>query len=236
MAHLKSHFWLLAFCLLCFLSLPVRADLITFSTRPTFNTAAPGLPVETFESASTPPGGAQACNGPVSSASGGGCFPIGGLLPGVVYNASDPDEPRNLTVLGAGFATVGNSSRVLGTGFALDTLNLTFASANAIGFDVFYGLVPGNVAISVFDSSDVLLGTFTVFAPIGGTFFGVISDSGNIGRINIASLNTQPLEQVDNVAFGLAAPVPEPMTLLLLGTGLAGVIFKVRSRRKMPSN
>jgi hypothetical protein len=32
---------------------------------------------------------------------------------------------------------------------------------------------------------------------------------------------------------GTHEPIPEPTTLLLLGTGLAGVIAKVRSRRKL---
>jgi len=235
MTHFKIHYCLLALALLAFLSVPARADLVTFASRPTFNAAAPGLPVETFETSSVAPGAVATCNGPVSSAMGGGCFPVGGLVPGVVYNASVA-APGNLVVLGASFATVGNTSRVLGPNIFADTFNLTFASANAIGFDVFAGLAAGNVAISVFDSADVLLGSFTVFAPTGGTFFGVISTMGNIGRINIASANNGG-ELVDNVAFGTAGPaVPEPMTILLLGTGLAGVAAKIRRKRKSVSD
>jgi len=166
---------------------------------------------------------------------GGGCFPVAGLLPGAVYNASVATQP-NLVVLGAAFASVGNASRVLGPNRFADTFNITFANANAVGLDVFAGLSPGNVAISVFDSADVLLGTFTVFAPTGGTFFGVISTTSNIGRLNIASANNGG-ELVDNVAFGRSGPaVPEPMTILLLGTGLGGVVAKVRRRRKVVSD
>ncbi|MBA2527008.1 MAG: PEP-CTERM sorting domain-containing protein [Pyrinomonadaceae bacterium] len=236
MTHFRIHYCLLAFALLAFLSVPARADLITFTSRPAFNAAAPGLPVETFESASVPPGGVATCNGPVSSAMGGGCFPIGGLLPGAVYNASVL-TPGNLVVLGAGFPGVGNTSRVLGPNSFAATLNLTFANANAVGFDVFPGPAAGNVAITVFDGADVLIGTFSVLSPVGGTFFGVINTMGNIGRINIASQSTAPGELVDNVAFGTAgAAVPEPMTVLLLGSGLAGLAAKVRRRRKSLSD
>jgi len=235
MTPFKIHYCLLAFALLAFLSVPVRADLVTFTSRPAFNAAAPGLPVETFESAPVAPGAVITCMGPVSSTMGGGCFPAAGLLPGAVYNASVATQP-NLVVLGAAFASVGNASRVLGPNRFADTFNVTFANANAVGFDVFAGLSPGNVAITVFDSADVLLGTFTVFAPTGGTFFGVISTTSNIGRINIASANNGG-ELLDNVAFGRTGPaVPEPMTILLLGTGLGGVVVRVRRRRKVVSD
>ena len=67
-----------------------------------------------------------------------------------------------------------------------DTLDLTFESASAVGFDVFPGFVaPGDVLISVFDSVNAPMGTFTILASPGGTFFGVLSDSGLIGRINV---------------------------------------------------
>ena len=236
MTPFKIHYCLLAFALLAFLSVPVRADLVTFTSRPAFNAAAPGLPVETFESAPVAPGAVMPCMGPVSSTMGGGCFPAAGLLPGAVYNASVATQP-NLVVLGAAFASVGNASKVLGPNRFADTFNIMFADANAVGFDVFAGLAPGNVAISVFDSADVLLGTFSVFAPTGGTFFGVISTTSNIGRLNIASANNGG-ELVDNVAFGRTGPaaVPEPMTILLLGTGLGGVVARLRRRRKFVSN
>ncbi len=233
MTHFKPRRCLLALASLVFLSLPAYADLITFSTRPTFNAAAPGLPVETFESGLVAPGAVRACNGPLSSAMSSTCFPLGGLLPGVVYNASDASS-ANMVVLGAGLPGVDNTSKVLGPNALRDTFNLTFANANAVGFDVLPGPVAGNVAISVFDSANTPLGVFTVAAPIGGTFFGVIFTTGTIGRINVASQSTAPGELIDNLAFGtaVATAVPELTTMLLLGTGLAAIGAAVRKRRK----
>jgi hypothetical protein len=64
-------------------AVPAQAALITFSSRALFAAAAPGLPVETFESGLVAPGAVTVCSGPVSSASASACFPLGGLLPGV---------------------------------------------------------------------------------------------------------------------------------------------------------
>jgi hypothetical protein len=109
----------------------------------------------------------------------------------------------------------------VGPNLFVDTFNLTFSTANAIGFDFHPGPSAGNVAISVFDPSNVLLGSSTINATLGANFFGVISDAGagTIGRINIASQALPPGELVDNLAFGNA--VSEPGTFILLAGGLA---------------
>ena len=54
MTHRKTHHLLLTFGLLAFFGPPAYADLITYNTRPAFNAAAPGLPVETFQSGVCP--------------------------------------------------------------------------------------------------------------------------------------------------------------------------------------
>lgn len=203
------------------------AALITFASRPAFSAAAPGLPVETFESGLVAPGGVTTCAGPVSSGAASACFPLGGLLPGATYAASPGPL---LALLGAGFPVIGNPSKVLGPNAFADTFNITFASATAVGFDVFPGFTAGSVQISIFDPLNVLLGMFTIAAPIGGTFFGVISTTDLIGRINIASLTATPGELVDNVAFGVAQ-VPEPGLLLLLGSGALTAAARGRLRK-----
>jgi len=138
----------------------------------------------------------------------------------VTYNS----ESALLALLGANFDGVGNTSKVLGPNFFADTFNLTFTSANAAGFDVFAGPVAGNVAIGVFSPANAPLGSFTVFAPIGGTFFGVISDSGPIGRINVASQAAIPGELIDNLTFGLTVPEPSGLVLFSAVLVIIGVL------------
>ncbi len=211
------------------LSIPGHGSVITYSSRALFNSAVPGLPVETFEETPIPPGTVTSCTGPLSNASGG-CFPSGSLLPGVTYSAvPGPTIAR----LGANFPGVGNASSVIGPNTFADTFNLTFVSANAAGFDLFPGLAAGNVAISVFGPANSLLGSFLVNAPIGPTFFGVISDTGfgSIGRINVASQSASPGELIDNLAFGNAVLIPEPASVLLFSSAFVIVMASYRRIR-----
>jgi hypothetical protein len=209
-------------------AVPCDAALITFSDRGLFNLAAPGLTIETFESGLVAPASLTVCNGPLSSSAASACFGSGSLAPGVTYSAS---PGPSLVVIGAGFAGPLNASKVLGPVFFADTLNLTFAAANAVGLDVYAGPASGNVLFSVFSPVNVLLGSFTVVAQTipQGTSFGVVSDAGPIGRLNVASQAIQPGELVDNVAFG--TPVPEPASIVLLSIGLGAARLAARRRR-----
>jgi hypothetical protein len=213
---------------------PADGALITFNTRAAFNAAAPGLPVETFESRDA--GGVLICPGPLMRGqecpmTPGTVLPepplVGGLLAGITYSS----ESGILVLVGRDFLDFGNTSNVLGPYAAGDTLDLTFESASAIGFDVFPGIVaPGEILISVFDSVNAPMGTFTILASPGGTFFGVLSDSGLIGRINVDTRAEFEGGLVDDVAFGV--PVAEPATILLIGTGLASLLVRTERRRR----
>ena len=68
-----------------------------------------------------------------------------------------------------------------------------------------------------------------------GTFFGVVSDSGLIGRLNVASLAASTGELVDNVAFGTPT-VPEPASIILLGISLGAVLAARRRRVSRPDS
>jgi hypothetical protein len=210
------------------LALPANAALISFNSRLLFDAAAPGLPVETFESGLVASASVTTCNGPLSSAASSACFAAGALLPGITYSAS---PGSGMALLGSGFAGVGNASKVLGPNGFADALDVTFTAASAIGLDVFAGPVAGNVLISVYDPSNVLLNTFTIMSPVGGTFFGLVTDVGTIGRLRVTSVASTPGELVDNVAFSQAA-VAEPTTVMLLGIGL-GASAAMRRRRQV---
>ena len=93
--------------------------------------------------------------------------------------------------------------------------------ANTVGFDLYAGINPGSALVSVYNPANTLLGAFAVSAPFGGGFFGVVSDTELIGRININSQANPSGELIGNLSFG----VPEPSSLVLLGIGLIGIVF-----------
>ncbi len=88
----------------------------------------------------------------------------------------------------------------------------------------------GPVLLSAFDANGSLLESGTGTA---GNFVGIVRPTDEIRAISIVSSGAQGFT-IDDLTFGSAAPsaVPEPGTLALLGTGLAGLGAAVRKRWK----
>jgi hypothetical protein len=227
----RCHRCLLLITLLCF-SLPAHADVVTFSSLEAFTAAAPGLPVETFESGLVDPGGITTCPPPLSSSTASACFPASGLLPGVVYDGNPP-----LAVQGTGGVT-GNTSKVLSSNRA--ALRLQFVDGvTAVGMDV-YGL--GTTAvISVFGPGGSL---FDFSGPVvnGGFFFGIVSNTETIQQVLLYTFDMRapPIGAlgpgtIDNLRFE-AATVPETSSLTLLLMGGLAFIFCMKKKAMPPAD
>jgi hypothetical protein len=133
----------------------------------------------------------------------------------------------------------------LGDAFNTNTLNITFdpgASVRSFGFDIkasnatqIPNVSTGSYTVTVV-TADSQTYTFSTPALTYNTFsfFGVNDLTSDIVSISVAALaGGQP--DIDNFRFTAQAPTattPEPATMILFGTGLAGVASFARKRRR----
>lgn len=216
-----------------------KAGITTYGTRAAFDVAAPGVPVEGFQNADT--SGTVGFNGPLNSSSNiPGVFSPGDILPGITITDSTPSSVDLFT---AGPGQSSNPTLAVGSNFpGSDSLELLFGpGVTALAFDLFQNFGGGaqsgsnqTYQVSLYDTSNVLLGTYNTTVPSGSAgFFGATSDSDLIGRASIVGPNSA-FEVVDNIAFGRAQAeaVPEPASVAMLVVGAMGVAGYGWRRRK----
>ena len=199
-----------------------QAASVTFTDRSTFNAASTELATIDFNGIASA-GGFAALNSPTTLYTSSGI--------GVTFTVN---PGTSLHVFDNGFTNVGyGPGGYLGVGLINlpeVILDLTFSTPiTAAGLDIMSSGSFAN-ATATLANGDVLPFSVVGFMP---RFFGFMTTTPIVSLTLRTPLGGGFL--IDNFTFGQAVgqanPVPEPTTMLLLSTGLAGVAAKVRRRR-----
>ena len=220
---------------------PAHAGVIFFSNDAAGFTAAmagaTSLGVEDFEDSFLPANNVLGINDPLTQGVANAVYPAGltapltvqsNLLGGAAINPS-PRGIDGLAAVSAGFA--GATSDVVVANNSGDSLDLMFLAPDqvvGVGFNSINFILPSNLNVQVYSTSNALLGSTSIIGdPSGANFLGIQATGGDaIGRINIFS-TADGFEGVDNVQiFGPTAP--EPTSIALMGLGLLGLAARRR--------
>ncbi|TWT86615.1 hypothetical protein Mal64_34420 [Pseudobythopirellula maris] len=218
------------------------ASIQTYIDASAFDAAAQGLlyGMEDFENNSLGVTGAVLMDGPLSPSSTESPFGGGIGVPVAIQDnqggagaaTPDPSPAAGLAVL-KNFAWVTSTAVLFNSNSSNYSLDLIFEPSSlvlSVGFDTIVNASADLVTVTVFDTSNAVLGSYTgVDAAGNGTeFFGVVVGGGDyIGRINIAR-EGGGIAGVDDLSVYGATPEP---AAILVWAGMMGVVASLRRGR-----
>lgn len=164
------------------------------------------------------------------------------LSPGFLTDSVDADDGFIDGFGSAGYSLYSSGTTSLSLTFSTDALGRLPTHAGIVWTDVGFVYAGntgyGTVNFTAYDLLSVSLGT--VSADLGdGAFSGETTEDRFFGVVNAAGISRIVIEmayspdwEVDHLQYSYATPVPEPVTLVLLGAGLGG-LGVIRRRRKL---
>jgi hypothetical protein len=213
------------------LATAVAAAPTTYTSRTSFNTAAPGTLLEDFEEARFTSSLTPSVGTSLNSTTSNAVFSAGEIIPGVTFSTS------NGTSLAAISPSVPGAPPTASLGATSGALHvLTFSTpVDAFALDVYTG---GTPQVQLFDAANNSLGTFSLTLISGGVtpryFFGVTTAAAEapIARATVGAAGTTA--QIDDVALRAVVAVPEPGALALAAPALLAMVglSAVRARRR----